>query len=108
MFKESAYTYALSMAAITHSVARGCAQNLIRNCSCSEDGSCPDNVEYGLGIAETLLNKRYTSQGSSLKQELAQHNFRAAKLVSLVLCFSHSMLARIVRELVGMEGGNQE
>lgn len=103
MYKESAYVYALSVAAITHTVAKGCAQNIIHNCSCGvssvsgKDTACSTNQDYGLGIADNFLNKRYADKGFSLKQQLAQHNFRAAKHVSsFIHCPLEILLATVV------------
>lgn len=91
IFKESAYVYALSLAVITHTVAKGCSQNVIANCSCSGESEqttvCPSNVEYGLNIAETFLHQRYASTGGGIKQQIAQHNFFATRHVSNSLPF---------------------
>ena len=82
VYPESAYVYSLSLAVIAHTVAKGCAEEII-NCSCPEkEGGCPGPVSYGLHIAQTFLNKRYTSRGGGLKQDLVLHNFRAAEIVS--------------------------
>lgn len=83
MYKESAYVYALSLAVITHTIAKGCATDLFY-CSCSgKDEDCSaDYVAYGLNIAKTFLHKRYTSQGGGLKQQLVEHNYKATETVS--------------------------
>ena len=95
VFQESAYVYALSLAVITHTVVKGCSQNVIANCSCTGDSDsptvCPSSVEYGLQTAEDFLHKRYTSVGGGIKQQIAHHNFVATKQVSaptflLLLC----------------------
>ena len=99
VFAESAYVYSLSLAVITHTVARGCSQNIINNCSCSADSEtatvCPDNVEYGLQIAETFLHMRFSSTGGGPKQEIAHHNFLATRHVSnhLLLAVDQFVLA---------------
>ncbi len=77
---------ALSLAVITHTVALGCAQDVL-NCSCdgSEDKPCADHdVAYGLHIAKTFLSQRSTSEGLGLKQQLVLHNVKAAETVSPV------------------------
>lgn len=74
--------YALSLAVVTHTVAMGCAEDII-NCSCPDkEFGCSDDVAYGLHVAQTFLNKRYASQGGGVKQQLVLHNFRAAEAVS--------------------------
>lgn len=83
VYQESAYVYSLSLAVIAHTVAKGCVEPIGLTCSCPEkEGGCPDPVSYGLHIAQTFLNKRYTSRGGGLKQKLVLHNFRAAEIVS--------------------------
>ena len=101
VFQESAYVDALSIAAIAHTVAKACSEDLLKSCSCDEDAidlpsadetnsvqyeeGCSDNADYGLHIAERFLNKRFTSVGRDLKHELAQHNYRAAKEVCVCI-----------------------
>lgn len=87
-YKESAYVHALSLAVITHSVARGCAENVLPNCSSQAEittttSTNTNYIEYGLSIAEEFLNKRYSSTGGGSKQEMVHHNFQATKLVSV-------------------------
>lgn len=104
VYREGAYVDALSVAAITHTIAKACGAGLLKSCSCDDDAvdfpesneveyeqGCSDNVDYGLHVAERFLNKRFTSIGRDLKHELAQHNFRAAKEVGvgiIVLCWA--------------------
>lgn len=90
VFKESAYVYALSLAVITHTITKACAQGLLESCPCDEgptsyDGDikqkhCSD--EYALQIAESFLRLRDTKKGKDLKDELFDHNIEAAKHVS--------------------------
>jgi hypothetical protein len=95
------------MAVIAHTVAMGCAEDVI-NCSCPDkEGGCPDPVSYGLHIARTFLNLRYSSQGGGLKQRLVLHNYQAAQHVSLLAiaackitcCVSHSAM-RLLHAMV--------
>lgn len=86
IFKESNYVYSLSLAVITHTVARGCLDGLIKNCICSgsqtsSDG-CSNYTEYGLDIAEQFLSKRQAVIGGGLQSYVATHNLLAAKMVS--------------------------
>ncbi len=96
VYREGAYVDALSVAAITHTIAKACGAGLLKSCSCDDDAvdlpesneveyelGCSDNVDYGLHVAQTFLNKRFTSSGRDLKHELAQHNYRAAKEVGV-------------------------
>lgn len=81
--------YALSLAVIAHTVAKGCEQGVV-NSPCGDPGTTSCHVEYGLLVAETFLNLRSTGSGSGLKQQLAQHNFDAAKNVSSYFFYLHS------------------
>ena len=82
MYPEEAFVHALSLAVITHNVAEGCKQNIIKDW-CPADNGC-DSVMYGLGVAKAFLNIAYASRGTGPKQELIHLNYLAAEKVSLV------------------------
>lgn len=83
MVKEAAYVYSLSLTAIAHNIAMACSSNLISGCGCDgESSSCPENVNYALGVAEAFLNKRYRRHGQTLSVSLIQQNLAAAKQVT--------------------------
>ena len=82
-YPESAYVYALSLAVITHTVAKACIEELIHNCTCSSnsDNGCADNITHGLMVAQTFLNKHYSSHGGGLKLQVIQHNLQVSQKV---------------------------
>ena len=93
LFREGAYVHALSFAAIAHSIAKACAGGVL-NCTCSSksgsnaedenasvDSCSSDYLDYGIEVAETFLNLRYTTVGRDLTHEMIQYNFKAANLV---------------------------
>lgn len=85
MFRESAYVYSISLAAIAHTVAKACSSGVIPDCGC-EDGEsgCLENVKNALSVAESFLNKRYVGFGRTLNLELIHYNLVAAKQVSVM------------------------
>ena len=84
MFRESAYVYSISLAAIAHTVAKACSAGVISQCGCEPgEPGCLDSVNYALHVAETFINKRFgRRQGKTLNIELIHHNLAAAKQVS--------------------------
>ena len=92
--KETAYVYALSLAAIAHSVAKVCALGDATSCSCEEENldlpesggsteyemGCSDNVEFGITFATRFLQLRHS--GSGLIQDIKAHNMRTGAKVS--------------------------
>lgn len=85
VYAESSYVTALSLAVITHTVARACEEHLLTDCSCTgpdgEEG-CPSNVAYGLYIARKFLDYRFSASGGGIRHQLALHVFRATENVS--------------------------
>ena len=95
VYKEGAYVDALSVAAIAHTIAKACSDGLLKSCTCNDEDEtlptdtnlvsfeqgCSDNIDYGLEVAESFMNHRFTGIGRNLKQELVQHNYRVAKEV---------------------------
>ena len=94
MYAESSYVSALSLAVITHTVARACEERLLTDCSCAgSDGEegCPSNVAYGLHIARTFLDYRFSARGGGIRRQLALHVFRATQNVSGVFLSCQSV-----------------
>lgn len=66
--RETAFTYAVSSAAVAHSISRACRQGLLSTCLCSnvprpadldkqwEWGGCGDNIDYGIRFAREFVD----------------------------------------------------
>lgn len=84
--RESAFVYALSAAAISHTIARACTSGDLRLCSCGPIpgeipepgyrwGGCADNLHYGL-----LMGSKFSDAPMKLKKKSGSH---ANKLMHL-------------------------
>ncbi|XP_055839118.1 protein Wnt-4 isoform X1 [Episyrphus balteatus] len=69
LYKETAFVHALTAAAMTHSIARACAEGRMTKCSCgprkqnkaSQDfqwGGCNDNLKHGKRVTRSFLDLR--------------------------------------------------
>ena len=86
--RESAFIYALSSAALTHSITQACSDGKIVGCSCdtslkgfTQEGykweGCSDNVGYGQGISEKFLDPRIKNRTNILLINI--HNNEAGR-----------------------------
>ncbi|XP_052864545.1 protein Wnt-4 [Anopheles cruzii] len=67
VYRETAFVHALTAAAITHAVARACAEGRMTKCQCASErkpeatrlawrwGGCSDNVKHGKRVARNFL-----------------------------------------------------
>ncbi|KAH8255777.1 hypothetical protein KR038_010313 [Drosophila bunnanda] len=69
LYKETAFVHALTAAAMTHSIARACAEGRMTKCSCgpkkhnreAQDfqwGGCNDNLKHGKRVTRSFLDLR--------------------------------------------------
>ncbi|TDG48601.1 hypothetical protein AWZ03_004930 [Drosophila navojoa] len=69
LYKETAFVHALTAAAMTHSVARACAEGRMTKCSCGPSkqnrmdqdfqwGGCNDNLKHGKRVTRKFLDLR--------------------------------------------------
>jgi len=98
--KESSYVHALSLSVIAHTVAKACHQDLLEDCADEspltveiekdvEYQYSSDNAIHGLEVAKTFLGLRYANQGSSLKNDLINHNLQAVTKAAFHNTFSY-------------------
>uniref|UniRef100_A0AC35U7D2 Protein Wnt n=1 Tax=Rhabditophanes sp. KR3021 TaxID=114890 RepID=A0AC35U7D2_9BILA len=88
--RESAYVYAISSAAISHSIARACAQGLIPNCGCGQLpvnsrqhtdymwSGCSDNVRFGNSFGRKFMDN-VEKQHMDARALMNLHNNKAAR-----------------------------
>ena len=67
MYRETAFVHALTAAAVTHSIARACAEGKMTKCQCATEkhpeetrlawrwGGCSDNIKHGKRVARNFL-----------------------------------------------------
>ena len=83
-FRETAFAYSVSSAALVHALARACGRGALERCSCDEAGDarsnreawrwggCGDNVKFGLKTSRRFL--RSHRWGRDLKARVDHHN----------------------------------
>ncbi|XP_063158124.1 protein Wnt-9b [Candoia aspera] len=82
-FKETAFLYAVSSAALTHSLARACSAGRMERCSCDDSpdlenrkawqwGVCGDNLKYSTRFLKNFLGQKKV--GKDLRAKVDIHN----------------------------------
>lgn len=97
--RETAFTYAVSSAAVAHSISRACREGELSTCLCSnvqrpadldqqwEWGGCGDNIDYGIRFARQFVDaiemennpRRNTKEYAKTKMNL--HNNEAGRRI---------------------------
>lgn len=105
--RETAFLYAITSAAVTHSIARACSEGLIETCTCDythhnsripqantigaigvrdwEWGGCSDNIGFGFKFSRDFVDTG--ERGRTLREKMNLHNNEAGRAVSLVFCY---------------------
>ncbi|NXO26237.1 WNT9B protein, partial [Cisticola juncidis] len=82
-FKETAFLYAVSAAALTHSLARACSAGRMERCTCDDSpglenrkawqwGVCGDNLKYSTKFLKKFLGQKRI--GKDLRAKVDIHN----------------------------------
>ncbi|ENN70204.1 hypothetical protein YQE_13084, partial [Dendroctonus ponderosae] len=97
---ETAFIYAITSAAVTHSIARACTEGTIESCYCQkhysspqqitdgktkevstarrfEWGGCSDNVGFGIKVGREFVDTG--ERGKSLREKMNLHNNEAGR-----------------------------
>lgn len=97
---ETAFIYAITSAAVTHSIARACSEGTIETCYCEkhyrrrqvyhngnpdavanfEWGGCSDNLKYGLDLGREFVDTG--ERGKTIREKINLHNNEAGRWVS--------------------------
>ena len=94
--RETAFIYAITSAAVTHSIARACSEGSIQSCSCDyshqsrgptgirdwEWGGCSDNIGYGFRFSREFVDTG--ERGRNLREKMNLHNNEAGRTVSIL------------------------
>ncbi|XP_034933821.1 protein wingless isoform X2 [Chelonus insularis] len=89
--RETAFIYAITSAAVTHSIARACSEGSIQSCSCDythqsrspsvirdwEWGGCSDNIGYGFKFSREFVDSG--ERGRNLREKMNLHNNEAGR-----------------------------
>ncbi|XP_011268891.1 protein Wnt-1 [Camponotus floridanus] len=89
--RETAFIYAITSAAVTHSIARACSEGSIQSCSCDythqsrtssavrdwEWGGCSDNIGYGFTFSRDFVDTG--ERGRNLREKMNLHNNEAGR-----------------------------
>lgn len=100
--REAAFIYAITSAAVTHSIARACSEGSIETCNCDfshhkgrphssnspavsgvrdwEWGGCSDNIAFGFRFSREFVDTG--ERGRSLREKMNLHNNEAGRMVS--------------------------
>ncbi|KAK3082676.1 hypothetical protein FSP39_002316, partial [Pinctada imbricata] len=87
--RETAFIYALTSAAVTHAVARACAEGSIYTCTCDfslksprgkdwEWGGCSDNAKFGHRFSRKFID--VLEKGRDFRYMMNLHNNEAGRL----------------------------
>lgn len=102
--RETAFIYAITSAAVTHSIARACSEGSIESCTCDyshqsrspqtngmmgqvagvrdwEWGGCSDNIGFGFKFSREFVDAG--ERGRSLREKMNLHNNEAGRVVSI-------------------------
>lgn len=100
--RETAFIYAITSAAVTHSIARACSEGSIESCTCDyshqskspqmnnvgavagvrdwEWGGCSDNIGFGFKFSREFVDTG--ERGRNLREKMNLHNNEAGRAVS--------------------------
>lgn len=111
--RETAFIYAITSAAVTHSIARACSEGNIDTCNCEtqyrdrprvysngnnalasmpnvvrdfEWGGCSDNIGFGFDVSREFVDTG--ERGKSLREKMNLHNNEAGRWVSSYYLFT--------------------
>lgn len=110
--RETGFIYAITSAAVTHSIARACSEGSIESCTCDyshqsrspqanaqagsvagvrdwEWGGCSDNIGFGFKFSREFVDTG--ERGRNLREKMNLHNNEAGRAVSTYLFFSLSL-----------------
>ncbi|KAH0535005.1 hypothetical protein KQX54_011790 [Cotesia glomerata] len=104
--RETAFIYAITSAAVTHSIARACSEGSIQSCSCDythqsraspqardwEWGGCSDNIGYGFKFSREFVDTG--ERGRNLREKMNLHNNEAGRAVSSIILWSNYLIIR--------------
>lgn len=112
--RETGFIYAITSAAVTHSIARACSEGSIESCTCDyshqsrspqanaqagsvagvrdwEWGGCSDNIGFGFKFSREFVDTG--ERGRNLREKMNLHNNEAGRAVSIYF-FSLSLSLR--------------
>uniref|UniRef100_A0A1B0CVR7 Protein Wnt n=1 Tax=Lutzomyia longipalpis TaxID=7200 RepID=A0A1B0CVR7_LUTLO len=88
--RETAFIYAITSAAVTHSIAKACSEGTIESCTCDyshqskvtvwEWGGCSDNIGFGIKFAREFVDTG--ERGRNFREKMNLHNNEAGRAVS--------------------------
>lgn len=92
-FKETAFLYAMSAAALTHALARACSAGRMERCTCDDSpglesrqawqwGVCGDNLKYSTKFLSNFLGPKRGSK--DLRARADAHNTHVGIKVSVI------------------------
>uniref|UniRef100_A0A914D8N0 Protein Wnt n=2 Tax=Acrobeloides nanus TaxID=290746 RepID=A0A914D8N0_9BILA len=82
--RESAFTYAILSAGVTHEIGRRCRLGMLKSCGCSEAqkpssvqedwtwGGCGDNVDYGYRFSRDFIDIREKEENHKRSEDLGR------------------------------------
>lgn len=101
--RETAFIYAITSAAVTHSIARACSEGSIESCTCDyshqsrspqtnnmgsvvgvrdwEWGGCSDNIGFGFKFSREFVDTG--ERGRTMREKMNLHNNEAGRAVSI-------------------------
>lgn len=102
--RETGFIYAITSAAVTHSIARACSEGSIESCTCDyshqsrspqtshqagsvagvrdwEWGGCSDNIGFGFKFSRDFVDTG--ERGRNLREKMNLHNNEAGRNVSI-------------------------
>ena len=103
--RETAFIYVITSAAVTHAIARACAEGSVLTCNCdysmreppmTEDwnwGGCSDNAKFGHKFSRKFVD--ILEKGKDFRYMLNLHNNEAGRVVCITLRYIHNFVKHI-------------
>lgn len=122
--RETGFIYAITSAAVTHSIARACSEGSIESCTCDyshqsrspqashqtgsvagvrdwEWGGCSDNIGFGFKFSRDFVDTG--ERGRNLREKMNLHNNEAGRTVSVFCLHSNLFIFVHTRKLESIE-----
>lgn len=108
-FKETAFLYAVSAAALTHSLAKACSGGKMERCTCDDSpglesqrawqwGVCGDNLRHSTRFLQNFLGQKKGGRDTRAKVDL--HNTHTGIKVSAEQSAKHPVLKSLNTRVV--------
>lgn len=97
--RETAFTYSITSAGVSHSIARACSEGKLKACSCDRRyrgvskegwqwGGCSDNIHFADNFSRKFVDAR--EKGRDFRAQVNMHNNEAGRAVSNTILYQYN------------------